>query len=375
MGPDGRRIVAALAATKFGDRVVDVKTVLPWLLGALGAPTLLVGLLVPVRESGSLLPQIFIGGFVRRRPLRKPVWITGSLLQCAAAAGIGVVAATLDGAVAGWLMLGCLAVFALARGLNSVSSKDLKGKTIPKGRRGRLGGIAASVSGTLAVGIGLFMSLKGRQLDSPWFYGGLLVAAGGMWLLAVLVFSWLKEYPGETEGGGNAWREALANLRLLRQDREFRRFVVTRSLLLASALAAPFYVVLAREHDGASARTLGTFIVAGGLAASLSAPFWGIMADRSSRRVMITAAVQTALLGIAVFLVVRFAPHLADSSWALPGQRSVGCCPQHSAPPCGSCWRWGSPCLRISPRTSCCTAAAGSARTRSSASCLTRSTR
>ena len=104
-----------------------------------------------------MLPQIFVGGVVRRMSRRKPVWIVGSLLQCLAVALIGLVAATLRGPAAGWAIIGLVVLFSLSRGLNSVASKDILGKTVPKTRRGRLGGLSASLSGLLAVAVGLWM--------------------------------------------------------------------------------------------------------------------------------------------------------------------------------------------------------------------------
>ena len=46
--------------TKLADELSSAKTVLPWVLSSVGAPQSLVGFLVPVRESGSLLPQLVI---------------------------------------------------------------------------------------------------------------------------------------------------------------------------------------------------------------------------------------------------------------------------------------------------------------------------
>ena len=52
--------------TKLGDAVASPKTTLAWLTTAVGAPAFVLGLLVPLRESGSLIPQLFVGGVVRR---------------------------------------------------------------------------------------------------------------------------------------------------------------------------------------------------------------------------------------------------------------------------------------------------------------------
>jgi predicted MFS family arabinose efflux permease len=202
-------------------------------------------------------------------------------------------------------VLAVLVVFSLARGLCSVSSKDVLGKTIPRTRRGRVSGIASGLSGGLVVLVGLGMSLWQPADAGPLFYGTLLLAAAALWWLAALVYGSIVEQPGETDGGANAMATAINSLGLLGRDRVFRRFVVTRALLISSALAAPYYVALAQRSSGGSSSTLGLVILAGGLASSLSAPTWGKMADRSSRRVLLLAATLTGGLGIAVFLLER----------------------------------------------------------------------
>ena len=311
-------LLACNTLTTLGDALASPKTVLAWVMASVGAPTAMIAMLVPIRESGSMLPQLALGGWVRQRPMRKPIWLVGCALQALSIFGCALAAATLDGAAAGWVILGCVVVFSLSRSLNSIASKDILGKTIPKGRRGRLGGFAASISGFLTLAVGVWFAVRERGQDSPLFYAGILLAAAAMWMLANIIFTTLREEPGETAGGANGWREAWNRLDLLRSDRDFRLFVITRGLLLCSALTAPFYVVLARQHGSGGASLLGTFLVAGGLASSLSAPFWGTMADRSSRRVMILAALLTAGLGIGVFGLMRLLPELAATAWFFP---------------------------------------------------------
>ncbi len=106
----------------------------------------LIGWLVPIRESLSMIPQLAITGFIRARPVRKWVFVTGCLIQGVAVAGMAMVAAQMMGAPAGLAVLGLLVVFSLARALCSISSKDVLGKTIPKGQRGRLLGVRSSIA-------------------------------------------------------------------------------------------------------------------------------------------------------------------------------------------------------------------------------------
>jgi predicted MFS family arabinose efflux permease len=311
------RIVGASVLTKTGDALINPKTVLAWLISFMGAPAFVLALLVPVRESGSLIPQLAIAAWVRRQPIRKWTWVLGAVLQGAAVAAIGVIAFLLRGTAAGLAVLATLVVFSLARGLCSVSSKDVLGKTIPKTRRGRVSGIAAGLSGAIVVLVGTGMYF-GRSDDAgAAFYAALLVGAAILWWLAALVYGTIREEPGETAGGGNAATAAIGSLGLLVRDRPFRRFVITRALLISSALAAPFYVALAQRASGGSVSTLGLVILAGGLASSASAPTWGRMADRSSRRVLMLAATLAGVLGVGVFLLERLVGE-AVPAWAYP---------------------------------------------------------
>ncbi|WP_439889129.1 MFS transporter [Pseudomonas sp. MBLB4123] len=304
--------------SKLGDALANPKVVLPWVMETLQAPLYLIGFLVPIRESGSLIPQLLIASYIRAVPVRKWVWVIGSLVQALAIGAIGLVAWSLEGAAAGWAIIGLLVLFSLARGLSSVAAKDVLGKTIPKTRRGQVNGWSASSAGLVTVGLALLLLLSGAERLPPQAYGLLLAGAGLLWLIAAAIYARIRELPGETEGGGNALVEAVKRLDILRRDAPFRRFVITRALLLCSALTAPYYVVLAQQRLGSAAATLGLFMLASGAASLLSAPLWGRFADLSSRRVMMLAAVLTAALGLLVYLLDSLRPGWLALGWTLP---------------------------------------------------------
>jgi hypothetical protein len=304
---------------KIADEIASAKLVLPWMLGALGAPVVLTGFLVPIREAGALLPQLAVAAAVRGLPRRKGVWLLGAMLSAIALAGMAFAAATLAGAPAGWTVVGLLALFSLARGLCSVSAKDVLGKTVSKSRRGVLMGWSASLGGVgvLAVGLALgTLPLKGAETI---VFTLLLGGAALLWVIAMVSFAAIREEPGATEGGGNALTVALESLSLLREDGPFRRFVVARLLLLSVALSPPFYILLAQSHTGAGAEGLGWLIVAAGLGASLSSPFWGRMGDRSSRSVMVLTAAGQGLLALGVFMAIELGMPGLTSPWPWAG--------------------------------------------------------
>jgi len=130
----------------------------------------------------------------------------------------------------------------------------------------------------------------------------LAIAALG-WALNALCAAHIREAPGAVEGGENAWDSVKLGLRLLREDRAFLHFNVSRTLLLASALALPWVALLGQQQSGSELGGLGVLIVVSGLAGMLASPVWGKRADASSRRVMRDAGLGAAaccLLGAAI---------------------------------------------------------------------------
>ena len=305
--------VTAQALSKIGDALVDGKVVLPWLLGALGAPTALVGLLVPIRESLALLPQILVGGYIRRFPVRKGWWVWSSVaeglcvLLMAAAALAGM-----RGESAGWIIIALLTVFSLARGIASIAAKDTLGKTVSKGRRGRVNGHSATISGLVAAAVGLYLAFSPEATRPPWLLYAMIAAAGVSWLLSAATFQRLNEFPGATEGGRRIADLARDQLLLLAKDRELQKFLAARALMISTALVGPLYVGLAQRATGHALDGLGWLVVATGLAGAVSASFWGALSDRSSRVAMALAAALAGALGFAVLAALAFTPALTQ---------------------------------------------------------------
>lgn len=308
--------VLALAMQKAGDLVVAPKTVLTWLLVGVGAPAAAIGMLVPIRESGSMLPQAALVPFVTRRAVRKWLWVAGAGGQAAAVATMALLAATTSGALAGWGILAALAVFATSRSLSSLASKDVLGRTVPAGQRGRINGTATVASGVVAITLGLALRTLGGEETSTGVLAALLGAAALAWVAAGAVYARIEEPAGEHDPNADA-RSTGRSWQLLRDDAAFRRFVVARALLLVSALSPPFVVALATTEGGGGLAGLGPFVISSGIAALLGGRLWGRAADRSSRLTMVAASGLSAAI-VAGFLLVRQTDGLADTGWLAP---------------------------------------------------------
>ncbi|SIS68160.1 Major Facilitator Superfamily protein [Roseivivax lentus] len=303
---DGLRHMLSLSMTKVSDGLISPKLVLAWIMQSIGAPAALVGLLVPIREAGALLPQVLLAGPVEAMRHRKWIWVAGSLGQGVSAAGIALVAMTLQGWVGGIAICGLLALLAVSRAACSVSYKDILGKTVKKTRRGAVKGVAGSAS-SAAVLIFALLLLSGLMRDITPLAIAVGIAAV-LWIVAAAIFARLEEQPSEPgEGGG-------LDFSPLREDAQFRRFIAARGFLTATALAPPYLVLL--DDGGGALQKLGALLLASAAAAFVSSYIWGRMSDRSSRRVLILAGLSGAAAMIVAVVAALFG--VTSNLWVTP---------------------------------------------------------
>lgn len=306
---NGLRLVSAQALQSSGDQTVGASTVLPWLFHALGVPAALAGALVPIRESGSMLPQALLTPLILRVRQRKLVFVTGALVQAASVAVMAGTAALGHGLAAGLVIITALAVFALGRCLCSIASKDVQGRTVPKGERGQINGLATTASGLVAITLGLGVrAFGGADLEAA-HLAWLLAAGALLWVLVAAVYIGVREpvdeprsEPARDDEDAPTWfRQTLT---LLREDRTFRSFVTVRSFLLVSALSPPFIVSMSVRSGAEGLAGLGGFILASGVAALLGGRVFGRLADRSSRRLMSAGAAFASAVIVLLVLAV-----------------------------------------------------------------------
>lgn len=332
IAPNGLRLVLANALQSSGDQTVNASTVLPWLFAALGVPPALTGLLVPIRESGSMLPQAFLTPLVLRARYRKWIFVSGALVQAAAVAVMAATAALGQGLAAGLVIVAALAVFALGRCLCSIASKDVQGRTVPQGERGQVNGLATTAAGLVAITLGLAIRWIGGDELTTSQLAWLLAAGAALWVAVAVVYTGIREPAGEAPDqtpdqgtdqpagadpvpatGAGTWFVRM--VRLLREDRPFRHFVGVRSLLLVSSLSPPFIVTLSIQSGTGGLAGLGGFIIASGLAALIGGRLFGGLADRSSRRLMsLGAGVASAIIVVTVAVVAL--PGATGEGWS-----------------------------------------------------------
>lgn len=324
-------MLLALTLTKLGDTLVSARLVLPWMLSALGAPAVFISALVPLRESLALLPQLFVAQKLREQPVRKWFWVVGGFGQAIALALMIVAVAILNGNALGWSVVVLLTVFSLSRGICSVANKDVTGKTVSKTRRGRLSGVAASAAGLLTLLTALVIIFSPEIEGQRWLFLGLLGTGVILWTVASLLYAGIPEVAGSTQGGGNAISEALKSISLLWQNGQFGHFVLTRALLVSAAFAIPYIVVLVQRQGDTEITSLGSMLLASGLAGLLAGRFWGRWSDSASHRVMAAASVMSTMVMLIALAVYYWQPSALGLHWVAAGLLFLSAVAHHGA--------------------------------------------
>jgi len=295
--------------TKLAEQLSSPSVVIPWVFSLLNVSIGVTGLLVPIKNVGSLLPQLFVSAKIRAYAVRKYFWAVAGAIQ-------GLMLFIMAWSVykggsdsTGLLIVAALFVYSIASGVGSIAFKDVLGKTIPKGQRGRLLATRATGGGILTVLAGIYFYFFLRGSDDRESYALLFGVAAILWFIAALLFASITERKGAQEGGRTPINEFKKGSYLLKEDKNFRNFLIVRALLIAIPVSQPFFIMHASDLFGVELKGLGLFVLVVGISNAVSSPFWGKSADKSKRMQMTIAA----LIGIMTLFYACLFEDLPDT--------------------------------------------------------------
>jgi len=300
----GQFIHGVLSMTGF--RLLNAPTFIPVYLHSLSGSDVIVGLGAFLQQAGAAVLPMF--GASQMEGQKR-------VLPTAVRLGMGMRIPILLMALAGWLidgralltvMLALLFIYGLSNGAQRVVFQFLMAKVIPIELRGRLqamrnvaGGLIAAV---LAYAAGRWL-IEGEVLGNG--YSTTFLIAFGLTSLGLIILRLLMIEPDTIGGRGRTrMRESFKEVpRLLRDDRDYRNFVIAQCLAMGGRMAAPFYILHAAHNGHLSGATLGLFSLAFLGADTLSNLAWGYFGDRSGFRSSFVAALVLWIGSTAVLLV------------------------------------------------------------------------
>jgi len=279
--------------TKLADLLVSPKTTLPYILAASGAPPWLISLLVPIKESGSLIPQWMLKKHVAHLfNNRTLLWRIGSAVQGIAILLMVAFIVTLSDQSLAYSVLFLLMLGSFGRAICSLTMKDIQAESIEKGRRGKLVGLASAISGMLTLLSAMVFLVTQQTLTQNLSYG-LLIFGSICFILAFFASMPLRICYEANESTDSTYNDFFL---LLKSEKNLKHLIASRVLLLHSALIIPFIVA---NSSGQSSSTLPYFIALSAFASLISSYIWGMMADKG--------AVPTIRLAAGVCLVAALA--------------------------------------------------------------------
>jgi MFS family permease len=317
--------------------LVGPSTVIPSFLSALGASTALIGFLASLQRAGWMLPQLVAARYLANKPYKKPyIIIPGGIsrLLMLVLAGttwaIGIRSRNLTIGVT----IVVFAIFWIGDGLGSVAWFDFLSKSIPPNRRGRLTSVGQILGGIFAFAAGFLVEwiLGNRGPIFPNNYALLFLLGFVMLAFSLLAIVFGVEAPDVTQPKVPSWGEYLPQLgQVLKRDRPFRRYLITRQIFGLSGLAVPFYMTYALEGLGLPAQVAGRYTSIGVVGAISAAAFFGWANERyGTRRAAQVSIVVTAIVPALAMLIPRVVVNPVGLAWAyglvfLAMQASMSC--------------------------------------------------
>lgn len=321
------RIAFSLILNKTSDLLLSPKTTLPTLLTAAGAPIYLAPLLVPIRESGALLPQALYAKLLSTNKHRHRPWRLGIILQFFSSMMILFAGFFVQGLLAGALIIVFLTTWSLSRALCSLTNKDIQGKHIEVGDRGKLIGGASSISALITMLIAI-VSLFGASacLDQAQWLSTFvpnkvdntkLFILGLLALLAQIIcifFMWplktLIVINQSSANTSNRPQESQGSVGFIFNSTAITRFIIMRSLFAHSALLAPLFSL---AYGGDLLSALGYLILAQAGASLISSYVWGALSDKSALLCMQLGGLLALLASLALLSLMVFYSHFLEN--------------------------------------------------------------
>jgi MFS family permease len=301
------------------DSLMDPTLVMVAFMSNLTNSPVLIGLVVPLRNGGWFLPQLYVSTFLQSRPYKKPFYGAMAVIR---ALTWGIMAASLawvDGHVQ--LLTLFLILFAInscVAGFGGLAYMSIFAKAIPPQRRSEFYAIQLAIGGLFGIGGGLVVRAvlaTNSSLAFPQNFLLLFALAFGLAILSLLAYMQIVEPPDDQVPRGTTLRSQLRKARrVLATDLTYQVFLKLRMALMISGMATPFYLVWARLQFGLTAEWVGLSLTVLVAATTLSYMLFGYFSRRGvSNQALITIAALASLLMSLLILILM----LMGTLWRL----------------------------------------------------------
>lgn len=287
-----------------GFRLVNAPTFLPAYVFLLTGTELAVGIARSVQAFGMFLSPVLGATFIEHRRRVLPVgFVVGGSMRLTVL-GIALAGFFLADDAAFIAICALLLAFGFLMGMQGVIFSFLMSKVIPVDRRGFLLGLRNFLAGLTASAVGF---LGGEYLVGPDVFGNgyattfllafVLTSLGLAMLLAV------REPEPPTVRAASSVGQRLRELpQLMRSDRGYTLYFISRALATMGRMAVPFYFIYAGREIGITGQSLAILTPCFLLANSTTNLVWGWIADRTGFRLVFLVSISVWILSAVVLM-------------------------------------------------------------------------
>jgi MFS family permease len=278
-----------------GMSLVSRETVMPLLVSSLTDSKLAIGMIGAIWGLGIYLPQLLTANYAEGLRYKKPfIMLISSFGERLPYLLMGLVVwffAVPAPNLALVLFFACLAISAFSAGAGTPAWYDMIAKVIPVERRGFWAGLSSGLGALMGIA-GAFM--VGRVLDAypyPGNFSLLFVLA-----FAAVCISWVglalnREPPSEVTKEKQSLQRYLRQLpAVLHSNHYYRRYLLSRGVVIVGAMAIGFFIVYGSEKfglDGSQVGLLTAMLIGSQAVMSL---VWGLLGDRAGHKIVLTLA-------------------------------------------------------------------------------------
>jgi MFS family permease len=279
--------------------LVSRETVMPVLVSQLTDSKLAIGLIPAIYTLGFYLPQLLSANFTERLRYKKPITMHlggwGERLPYGLIALVLFFLATSNPPLTLVFFFALLATAAISSGLATPPWFDMIAKVIPVDKRGIWAGVGHGLGAVMGIFGAYFV---GRILGDYLFPNNFALLFALSFLFAVISFIGLalnREPPSETVKKHIPLSGYLKQLpAILRHQPNYRRFIISRSIILLGTMATGFYMVYGTERfatENASVAKL-TALLTGVLIGSQAVTnlIWGFIGDKKGHKIVLVGA-------------------------------------------------------------------------------------
>lgn len=291
----------------FGASFFATRTIGPLFLSYLTDNTFAFGLLAMVAGIGWNFPQLFTANWVQKLPVKKVVPVVHGfywerlpvlLLPLAALAALK----------SGWLAVVLFILFiswhVIGAGIVAVGWQDMLAKIFPVEWRGRYFGVANFLgNGTGIVGA-MAAAWMLETIEFPYNFA-LAFGIGGIFVFISWVFLSLTREPAKAPDGppqdSKAYWRSIPEI--VRTDKNFRRFLITRILGVTGFMSVGFLTVYAIRTWDVSDATVSLFTTSMLAGNTLANPVLGWLGDKHGHKnvILLNGTFTTLAMIVALF--------------------------------------------------------------------------